>query len=67
MVIPPLSLGPGKLLQNRMTEYARSKGVRGFSADILAGNKAMLKMAEKCGKVKMKLAVWAYEVEILFV
>lgn len=59
-------LGLGTLLQNRMAEYARSKGVRGVSADILAENKAMLKMDEKCGKVQMKLADWAYTVEILF-
>ena len=59
-------MGIGTLLQERMTEYARSKGIRGFTADILSENKAMLKLAGKCGQVEMKLVDGAYEVEMLF-
>jgi acyl-CoA hydrolase/RimJ/RimL family protein N-acetyltransferase len=59
-------MGLGTLLQERMAEYARSKGIRGFTADILSENKAMLKLAGKCGQVEMKLVDGAYEVEMLF-
>jgi acyl-CoA hydrolase/RimJ/RimL family protein N-acetyltransferase len=59
-------MGIGSLLQERMIEYAKSKGIRGFTADILYENKAMLKLAGKCGNVEMKLADGAYEVEMLF-
>jgi acyl-CoA hydrolase/L-amino acid N-acyltransferase YncA len=58
--------GLGSLLQERMVEYARSKGIRGFTADILHENRAMVKLAEKCGKVQMKLVDGAYEVEMVF-
>jgi RimJ/RimL family protein N-acetyltransferase len=59
-------MGLGSLLQERMSEYARSKGIRGFTADILRENRAMVKLAEKCGKVQMKLVDGVYEVEMLF-
>lgn len=59
-------MGLGTHLQQRMAEYARSKGIRGFTADILRTNTAMLKLAGKCGKVNMKLVDEAYEVEMLF-
>ena len=59
-------MGLGSILQKRMAEYALSKGIRGFTADILHENRAMVKLAEKCGKVEMKLVDGAYEVEMLF-
>ena len=59
-------LGLGVILQDRMTEYAKSDGLRGFTADILEENKAMLNLAKKCGNVAMKLAYGAYEVKMLF-
>jgi acyl-CoA hydrolase/GNAT superfamily N-acetyltransferase len=34
--------GLGSAFQQRMVEYAKSKGLRGFTADILSENKAML-------------------------
>jgi hypothetical protein len=37
-----------------MAEYARAKGIRGFTADILAENKAMLNLAGKCGQVEIE-------------
>jgi RimJ/RimL family protein N-acetyltransferase len=58
-------LALGTLLQERMVVYARSKGIRGFTADILAENKSMVKLAEKCGRVDMKLENGVYEVEML--
>lgn len=59
-------MGLGTILQQRMVEYAKSKGLRGFTADILANNHAMLKLAKKCGKVTQKLSRDVYEVEMLF-
>jgi len=56
----------GTILQQRMFEYAKSKGLKGFTADILAENTAMLKKKKKCGKVTMKLSQGVYEVEMLF-
>jgi len=40
--------------------------MKGFTADILVTNSAMLKLANKCGKVNKKLSRGAYEVEMLF-
>jgi acyl-CoA hydrolase/RimJ/RimL family protein N-acetyltransferase len=59
-------IGLGKILQQRMVEYATSKGLKGFTADILAENTAMLKLAQQCGEVTMKLSRGVYEVEMLF-
>jgi acyl-CoA hydrolase/RimJ/RimL family protein N-acetyltransferase len=58
--------GLGSALQQRMVEYAKSKGLRGFTADILSENKAMLTLAKKCGTVTMRPSFGAYEVEIVF-
>jgi hypothetical protein len=49
-----------------MVDYAKSKGVKGFTADILAENTAMMKLACKCGRVTKKLSEGIYEVEMLF-
>jgi len=59
-------MGLGTILQQRMLEYAKSKGLSGFTADILANNHAMLNLAKKCGKVTHKLSRDVYEVEMLF-
>ena len=58
--------GLGSALQQRMVEYAKSKGLRGFTADILSENKAMLTLAKKCGTVTMRHSHGAYEVEMVF-
>jgi L-amino acid N-acyltransferase YncA len=58
--------GLGSALQQRMVEYAKSKGLRGFTADILSENKAMLTLAKKCGTVTMRPSHGAYEVEMVF-
>ncbi|MFC1488972.1 GNAT family N-acetyltransferase [Thermodesulfobacteriota bacterium] len=67
MILPKWQgMGLGIILQQRMIEYAKSKGLKGFTADILAENVAMLKLAKKCGKVTTQLSQGAYEVEMLF-
>ena len=59
-------MGLGTILQQRMVEYAKSKGLQGFTADILSENTAMLKLAQKCGKVTTQLSQDVYEIEMLF-
>jgi acyl-CoA hydrolase/RimJ/RimL family protein N-acetyltransferase len=41
--------GVGTALQQRMIEYARSKGLRGFTAAVLVENERMIKLIEKSG------------------
>jgi acyl-CoA hydrolase/RimJ/RimL family protein N-acetyltransferase len=42
-------LGLARTLQTRMIEYGREHGVRGFIADVLSGNRAMLRVFERSG------------------
>ncbi|MDQ1584248.1 MAG: hypothetical protein QOF36_2302, partial [Microbacteriaceae bacterium] len=42
-------LGLGTALQERLISYARSAGVRAFTADVLAENKAMLALFRSSG------------------
>ena len=41
--------GVGSALQQRMIEYARSKGLRGFTAGVLVENERMIRLIEKSG------------------
>jgi RimJ/RimL family protein N-acetyltransferase len=41
--------GLGGILHARMIEYARERGVRGFSADVVATNRAMLRVFRRGG------------------
>ncbi len=41
--------GVGTALQQRMMEYARFKGLRGFTAEVLVENKRMMKLIQKSG------------------
>jgi len=59
-------MGLGAILQQRMVEYAKARGLRGFTADILSENAAMLKLAQKCGRVATKLSQGLYEVQMRF-
>jgi RimJ/RimL family protein N-acetyltransferase len=59
--------GLGGALQERMIEYARSKGLRGFTADVLPENKKMIKVFERSGsEVTFKLVDGSYEVLMIF-
>lgn len=42
-------VGLGSLLQTRTIEYARTHGVRGFTADVLSDNAAMLAVLRRSG------------------
>ena len=60
-------LGLGGHLQQRLIEYAKSKGLRGFTADVLSENEKMLAVFEKGGfKVSSKVVEGTYEVVMLF-
>lgn len=59
-------VGLGSALQEGMVKYAKSKGLRGFTADILSENKAMLTLAKKCGTANMRASHGAYKVEMVF-
>ena len=41
--------GLGGTLHERMIEYARARGIAGFSADVLATNRAMLRVFQRAG------------------
>jgi RimJ/RimL family protein N-acetyltransferase len=59
--------GLGSQLQKRMIEYGRTKGLRGFTADVLCENKSMLAVFEKSGcEITKRVISGAYEVVLLF-
>jgi RimJ/RimL family protein N-acetyltransferase len=61
------SVGLGALLQARIIEYARAHGVRGFTADVLATNTAMLAVFRRSGcDMTTRLVDGTYEVQMLF-
>ncbi len=60
-------MGLGSALQQRMAEYAKSKGIKGFKADILSENTAMVKLAHKCSaKINSTQDRSEYHIEMLF-
>jgi acyl-CoA hydrolase/RimJ/RimL family protein N-acetyltransferase len=59
--------GIGSLLMRRMTEIARARGLAGFEADVLAGNKAMLVVFQTSGlKFEGSLQSGVYHLETHF-
>lgn len=58
--------GVGTALQKRMTEYAKSRGLRGFKATILVENVKMQRLIQKYSKVEIKRPEGEYEVTVLF-
>ena len=60
-------MGIGKVLQERMVEYAKTKGFRGFTALILAENRKMIAlMMHVSGNVSTKCSEGTHEIEALF-
>jgi len=67
MVLPEWQgIGLGTELQRRMAEYAQSRGVRGFKAEVLAENQKMLKLAQGAPDTSMELSSGVYEITMLF-
>jgi acyl-CoA hydrolase/RimJ/RimL family protein N-acetyltransferase len=61
------SMGIGRILQERMKEYARARGLLGFTGEILAGNTKMINLAKKaCNNVSLKSQGTYYEFTMLF-
>jgi RimJ/RimL family protein N-acetyltransferase len=60
------SVGLGSALQQRMTEYAKSKGLRGFTYGILEENVKMRRIAERSPNATTKVANDIVEVTVLF-
>ena len=59
-------IGLGKALQQRTVEYAKARGIRGFTADILEENKSMLAVIRAAGKVTMKQVLTEFRVTVEF-
>ena len=59
--------GIGSLLMMRMSEIARSRGLAGFTADVMGSNKAMLMVFNKSGmKVESSVDGNVYHLRMLF-
>lgn len=59
--------GVGKALQERMMEYAKAQGLRGFTAVILSDNPKMINLAKRaCNHVSFKRQGITYEVTMVF-
>ena len=60
-------VGLGTLLQARTIEYARAQGIRGFKADVLFNNTAMLAVFRRSGcRLTSHVADGVVELEMLF-
>ncbi len=61
------SVGLGRALQGRLAEYARSKGLRGFTAQILTENDKMISLIKQVSdKIEIKSADGVLDVIALF-
>jgi acyl-CoA hydrolase/ribosomal protein S18 acetylase RimI-like enzyme len=59
--------GVGTQLMNALVEAARSHGIAGFTADVLADNRSMLQVFHKCGyPVESRLEGSSYSLRIPF-
>jgi len=59
--------GLGTVLQARLVEYARQRGLRGFTADVLTANQGMIKVFEKSGcRIERRVVSGVYELKLLF-
>lgn len=68
MIVPEWqATGLGGALQNRLMEYARKKGVRGFLADVLEENKKMISLAKRaCDNVKVTKEAGVLQIVMTF-
>ena len=68
MIVPAWqATGLGSALQQRLMEYAKKKGVRGFVAEVLAGNEKMISLAKRaCENVKVSKESGVLEILMTF-
>jgi acyl-CoA hydrolase/RimJ/RimL family protein N-acetyltransferase len=60
-------VGLGRLLQIRTVEYAKAHGIRGFTADVLSDNMAMLAVFRRSGcRVTSRFIDGVIELQLLF-
>ena len=60
-------LGLGTILHERTVEYARAHGIRGFTADVLVTNGAMLKVFQRgAHELTTTMVAGSYEVTMIF-
>jgi acyl-CoA hydrolase/RimJ/RimL family protein N-acetyltransferase len=61
------STGLGSALQRRMIEFAKAKGLRGFTAEILTSNNKMVRLAKSASnKVSITSSDGVFEITTLF-
>jgi RimJ/RimL family protein N-acetyltransferase len=59
--------GLGTILQQRLIEYGRKHGLRGFKADVLCENESMLAVMAKSGcQLSKRVVSGSYEITMLF-
>ena len=67
MIVPEWQgSGLGVALQQRLREFAIARGLRGFVAEFLQTNAAMLNLAKRLGNIEMKTEDGSYQVTSLF-
>ena len=68
MIVPEWqATGLGRALQQRLMEYAKKKGVRGFLAEVLQDNKKMINLAKKaCDNVQVTKESGVLEIVMSF-
>jgi acyl-CoA hydrolase/RimJ/RimL family protein N-acetyltransferase len=60
-------MGLGRILQQRMIDYAKPRGLRGFTLEILTTNEKMIRLAKSgSDKVSVERSGGTYEVVMLF-
>ncbi len=64
MILPEWQgMGLGRALQNRLVEYAHSKGLRGFTAQILTENSKMITLIKQVSdKIEIRTTSGVFEV-----
>jgi len=59
--------GLGTILHERTVEYARARGIRGFTANVLVSNPAMLRVFQRGGhELRTTIDGGSYEVTLIF-
>ena len=66
MVAESAGSGLGSALQQQLKEFAVAHGVRGFVAEVLQANNAMLNLAKRLGKIEMRSEEGSYYVTLMF-
>jgi len=67
MIVPEWQgSGLGAALQQRLKEFAMERDLRGFVAEVLQANTAMLNLAKRLGNVEIKTVDDVYHVTLLF-